>query len=108
MEVSCVMSATIGSIAVRHCPPEVLRTPEGDRKGHPALWISLEAIHEPPERAAMTKTAEYEIVRHLTAQREQVYAAWTRPERFARWFGPRIFTTPADRVVLDVRPGGAW
>ncbi|MER5319261.1 SRPBCC family protein [Streptosporangium roseum] len=54
------------------------------------------------------KTAEYEIVRDFAAQREQVYAAWTRPERFARWFGPRMFTTPADRVVLDVRPGGTW
>ena len=54
------------------------------------------------------KTAEYEIVRDFAARREQVYAAWTRPERFARWFGPRVFTTPADRVVLDVRPGGAW
>ncbi|MEU6997922.1 SRPBCC domain-containing protein [Nonomuraea sp. NPDC046570] len=56
----------------------------------------------------MMKTAEYEIVRDFAAQREQVYSAWTEPERFARWFGPRIFTTPADRVVLDVRPGGAW
>ncbi|MFF4776712.1 SRPBCC domain-containing protein [Microtetraspora fusca] len=56
----------------------------------------------------MTQTAEFEIVRDFAAPREQVYAAWTRPERFARWFGPRIFTTPADRVVLDVRPGGAW
>ncbi|MEU4695814.1 SRPBCC family protein [Nonomuraea dietziae] len=56
----------------------------------------------------MTQTAEYEIVLHLDAPREQVYAAWTTPGRFARWFGPRIFTTPADRVALDVRPGGAW
>ncbi|WP_066951243.1 SRPBCC family protein [Microtetraspora fusca] len=56
----------------------------------------------------MTQTAEFEIVRDFAAPREQVYAAWTRPERFARWFGPRIFTTPADRVMLDVRPGGAW
>ncbi|MEU4544810.1 SRPBCC family protein [Nonomuraea dietziae] len=56
----------------------------------------------------MTQTAEYEIVLHLDAPREQVYAAWTTPGRFARWFGPRIFTTPADRVALDVRSGGAW
>ncbi|GAA2412095.1 SRPBCC domain-containing protein [Nonomuraea africana] len=56
----------------------------------------------------MTQTAEYEIVLDLDAPREQVYAAWTTPHRFARWFGPRIFTTPADRVVMDVRPGGAW
>ncbi|GIH94165.1 SRPBCC domain-containing protein [Planobispora siamensis] len=54
------------------------------------------------------KTAEYAIVLDFAAPREEVYAAWTRPERFARWFGPRIFLTPADRVVLDARPGGAW
>ncbi|MFF0451634.1 SRPBCC domain-containing protein [Streptomyces sp. NPDC004609] len=53
-------------------------------------------------------TAEYEIVRHFAARRAQVYDAWTRPEHFARWFGPRVFTTPADRVVLEVRPGGSW
>ncbi|WP_084962621.1 SRPBCC family protein [Thermoactinospora rubra] len=53
-------------------------------------------------------TAEYEIVRFFDAPREEVYRAWTEPERFAAWFGPRTFATPADRVVLDVRPGGAW
>lgn len=53
-------------------------------------------------------TAEYEITRDFPASREQVFQAWTRPERFSRWFGPRIFTTPVDRVVLDTRPGGAW
>ncbi|MEV4249737.1 SRPBCC domain-containing protein [Streptosporangium canum] len=52
------------------------------------------------------KTAEHEIVRDFAARREQVYAAWTRPERFARWFGTRVFTTPADRVVPDVRLAG--
>ncbi|RBQ16523.1 SRPBCC domain-containing protein [Spongiactinospora rosea] len=54
------------------------------------------------------QSAEQEMVRDLAAGPDQVYAAWTRPERFARWFGPRIFATPAERVVLDVRPGGAW
>jgi uncharacterized protein YndB with AHSA1/START domain len=53
-------------------------------------------------------TSDYEIVREFAASRERVYAAWTTPERFARWFGPRIFATPADRVVLDCRPGGRW
>lgn len=54
------------------------------------------------------QTAEYEITRTLPARPEQVFAAWTQPQRFSRWFGPRIFTTPADRVVMDARPGGAW
>ncbi|MFI6501200.1 SRPBCC domain-containing protein [Nonomuraea typhae] len=51
---------------------------------------------------------EYSVERALAAPPDQVYAAWTTPERFARWFGPRIFTTPPGRVVLDARPGGAW
>ncbi|MFI0351794.1 SRPBCC domain-containing protein [Actinomadura sp. 9N407] len=54
------------------------------------------------------QTAEYEITCVFDVPRELVYEAWTRSERFARWFGPRVFTTPADRVVLDVRPGGTW
>ncbi|MFE9662757.1 SRPBCC domain-containing protein [Streptomyces sp. NPDC005955] len=51
---------------------------------------------------------EYEIVREVAAGREDVYAAWTETERFARWFGPRMLTTPVERVSLDVRPGGRW
>ncbi|MFB4319057.1 SRPBCC domain-containing protein [Actinomadura sp. 21ATH] len=51
---------------------------------------------------------EAAVVREFAAAREEVYAAWTRAGRFARWFGPRIFATPVERVSLDVRPGGAW
>ncbi|WP_329521747.1 SRPBCC family protein [Spirillospora sp. NBC_01491] len=56
----------------------------------------------------MTHSTVYEIVRDFAVPRGRVYAAWTRPERLARWFGPRVFTTPVHRVVLDVRPGGRW
>jgi len=56
----------------------------------------------------MPQTAEYEITRVFDAPRELVYQAWTEPGRFARWFGPRGLTTPAERVVMDVRPGGSW
>ncbi|GGT03384.1 activator of HSP90 ATPase [Planobispora rosea] len=56
----------------------------------------------------MAQTAEYEINRTFDAPRELVYAAWTEPERFSRWFGPRMLATPVGRIVLDVRPGGAW
>jgi uncharacterized protein YndB with AHSA1/START domain len=55
----------------------------------------------------MPRTA-YEIVREVAAAREDVYAAWTERERFARWFGPRMLTTPVERISLDVRPGGRW
>ncbi|MBB5777741.1 SRPBCC family protein [Nonomuraea jabiensis] len=56
----------------------------------------------------MTQTAEYEINCLFDAPREQVWAAWTEPERFARWFGPRMLSTPVGRITLDTRPGGVW
>ncbi|MFD1540561.1 SRPBCC family protein [Nonomuraea guangzhouensis] len=56
----------------------------------------------------MSRTAEIEITRMYDASREQVYAAWTRPEGFSQWFGPRIFETPAERIAMDLRPGGVW
>ena len=42
--------------------------------------------------------------RVLAAPRERVWAAWTDPARFARWFGPHDATM--DPCELDVRPGG--
>lgn len=56
----------------------------------------------------MPRTASYEIVRHFGASREEVFAAWTTPERFARWFGPRFMAAPVGRIAMDVRPGGRW
>src|SRR5688572_21247377 len=47
----------------------------------------------------MTITREFRAPKHL------VWAAWTEPAQFAKWFGPRGFTIP--RIELDVRPGGA-
>lgn len=44
------------------------------------------------------------ITRVLHAPREVVYEAWTRPEHFARWWGPHGSTT--DVRAMDVRPGG--
>lgn len=45
------------------------------------------------------------LTRVFPAPREVVYAAWTHPEHFARWWGPHDSTT---RVrTMEVRPGGA-
>jgi uncharacterized protein YndB with AHSA1/START domain len=49
---------------------------------------------------------ELTITRIFDAPRERVWKAWTGPERFMRWWGPRNLTTTVDR--MDVRPGGAW
>ncbi|MFI7697786.1 SRPBCC domain-containing protein [Nonomuraea sp. NPDC049480] len=56
----------------------------------------------------MTQTVEFEITRVLDAPRELVWAAWTEPERFSRWFGPRMMATPVGRITLDAWPGGLW
>ncbi|MEV7808029.1 SRPBCC domain-containing protein [Microbispora sp. NPDC088329] len=55
-----------------------------------------------------TPDLEYTITRVLDAPREAVFAAWTEPERFSRWFGPHGFTTPVSLITMDLRPGGEW
>lgn len=58
-------------------------------------------------RATETSAApELVITRFFNAPRSRVFAAWTEPERLARWWGPRGFTNV--KWAMDVRPGGAW
>ncbi|MBF8194158.1 SRPBCC domain-containing protein [Nonomuraea sp. K274] len=56
----------------------------------------------------MPQTAEYDITQVFNAPRELVWAAWTEPERFSRWFVPSSLATPVGRITLDARPGGVW
>lgn len=51
---------------------------------------------------------ELSITRVLEAPRELVWTCWTDPEHFAAWFGPEHFTTPVDKVEIDLRPGGVF
>jgi uncharacterized protein YndB with AHSA1/START domain len=51
---------------------------------------------------------EIEISRIYDAPRQQVWKAWTEPDRIARWWGKRGWSTPPSSVTLDVRPGGAF
>jgi uncharacterized protein YndB with AHSA1/START domain len=62
---------------------------------------SPDSLHAAPE-------AERSIVlsRRFDAPRELVFAAWTRPEHVAAWFGPDGFTLTT--YEMDVRPGGRW
>ena len=48
------------------------------------------------------------ITRVFNAPREQVWRAWTEPERLAQWWGKRGWSTPVESVELDVRPGGVF
>jgi uncharacterized protein YndB with AHSA1/START domain len=49
---------------------------------------------------------EITVVRVIDAPREEVWKAWTEPHQLARWWGPRGWSTPAENVTIDVRPGG--
>jgi len=46
------------------------------------------------------------IVRIIDAPRDDVFRAWTEPERIRRWWGPGEFTCPEAEV--DLRPGGSY
>jgi len=46
------------------------------------------------------------IERVFDAPRELVWKAWTEPEPFMRWWGPKGFTTPVCKI--DFRVGGVW
>ncbi len=46
------------------------------------------------------------ITRIFDAPRELVWKAWTEPERFMRWWGPKNFTAPF--CTIDLRVGGVY
>ena len=50
---------------------------------------------------------EFTITRIFHAPRELVWQAWTQPEQFANWFGPRGYNVPPSSVSLDLRVGGS-
>jgi uncharacterized protein YndB with AHSA1/START domain len=58
--------------------------------------------------SAGTNAAEQELVltRVFDAPRDVVFAAWTQPDHFVRWWGPKDCSTPF--CELDVRPGGTY
>jgi uncharacterized protein YndB with AHSA1/START domain len=47
---------------------------------------------------------ELMLIRVFDAPREQVFNAWTNPDRVAQWWGPNGVTNPV--CTLDARPGG--
>jgi uncharacterized protein YndB with AHSA1/START domain len=46
------------------------------------------------------------LKRRLNAPPAKVWAAWTEPEKIARWFGPAQTNDGSVRAELDVRVGG--
>lgn len=58
----------------------------------------------------MTKiTAEgIEIDRSFSATPAKVFAAWTTPQHFARWFGGSSVRVPLDHLDFVAEPGRPW
>jgi uncharacterized protein YndB with AHSA1/START domain len=54
----------------------------------------------------VTGSFELRLRRLLPAPPARVFAALTRPEDVARWWGPHLFTTP--EIELDLRVGGRY
>lgn len=52
-----------------------------------------------------TTTTELTMTQHVPAPPEQVYAAWTEPERLASWWWPQLAGTTYD---LDATVGGEY
>lgn len=48
----------------------------------------------------------FTITRTLSAPRDLVFEALTKPEHFAVWFGTAAVEVPQDTLTMDVRPGG--
>lgn len=57
-------------------------------------------------QAAMTTAPPLTITRTFAAPREEVWKAWTEPERLQRWWGPKGFTAPTCKI--DLRVGGSY
>ena len=48
------------------------------------------------------------LTRLIDALPEKVYAAWTDPEKIARWFGPAQVKAGSVRADIDLRAGGRY
>ena len=48
------------------------------------------------------------LKRRLNARPEKVYAAWTDPQKIARWFGPGSVKAGTERASIDARVGGRY
>lgn len=61
-------------------------------------------------RTTVKRTSEREITvtRIFDAPARIVFAAWTDPELFARWWVPKSLGIPLRSCKMDVRTGGAY
>jgi len=49
---------------------------------------------------------ELKIIRTFSAPVKTIWQAWTEPEHFKKWWGPKIFTCPVSKI--DLKVGGKY
>lgn len=64
----------------------------------------MAAGKSPP--AEVTADREIGTARTVAATREQLFAAFSDPDRLSQWWGPKDFTSTFQE--FDLRPGGKW
>jgi uncharacterized protein YndB with AHSA1/START domain len=58
--------------------------------------------------AGLVRQPSLTLKRRLAASPAKVYAAWTNPEKIARWFGPAQVKSGTEQAVIDARVGGRY
>jgi uncharacterized protein YndB with AHSA1/START domain len=58
--------------------------------------------------AGLASRPSLTLKRRLNASCEKVYAAWTDPEKIARWFGPAQVKAGSVSADIDLRIGGRY
>ena len=61
-----------------------------------------------PAAAGLVSRPSLTFKRRLNAPPEKVYAAWTDPEKIARWFAPASASPASGRASIDARVGGRY
>lgn len=51
---------------------------------------------------------QIEVSRSFDAPLELLWKAWTEPEHFMKWYGPKGFTTPSCEINLEVGGRHLW
>ena len=64
--------------------------------------MSAQAATKPITKPSLT------LKRRLNASPAKVYAAWTSPQKIARWFGPAQVKAGTEQAVIDPRVGGRY
>jgi uncharacterized protein YndB with AHSA1/START domain len=70
------------------------------------LRLTRKSMDDPSSPEQPTQGTAIVTARVFPFPREQVYAAFARPELLARWWGPKDFTNSFE--VFEFRPGGQW